>query len=98
MEYGAPANGPLQSAKFEFFWGFPMCLAIPMVLKERTEFEGVVELDGVQRTISLMLLPEAEVGEHVLIHAGYAIGSVNAEEAAQTLELLREYADNMVDL
>ena len=75
-----------------------MCLAIPMVLKERTEMEGVVELDGIRRTISLMLLPDAEVGEHVLIHAGYAIGSVNAEEAAETLELLREYADNMVDL
>ena len=75
-----------------------MCLAIPMVLKERDEFEGLVELDGVERRISLMLVPEAEVGEHVLIHAGYAIGTVNAEEAAKTLELLREYADNMVDL
>ncbi len=72
-----------------------MCLAIPMVLKERNELEGVVELDGVRRRVSLMLLPEAEIGEHVLIHAGYAIGSVNAEEAEQTLELLREYADNM---
>ncbi|HSN57689.1 MAG TPA: HypC/HybG/HupF family hydrogenase formation chaperone [Candidatus Sulfomarinibacteraceae bacterium] len=75
-----------------------MCLAIPMLLTERTELEGVVELDGVRRTVSLMLLPEAEVGEHVLIHAGYAIGAVDAEEAEQTLELLREYADNMEDL
>jgi hydrogenase expression/formation protein HypC len=75
-----------------------MCLAIPMVLKERDEFEGLVELDGVERRISLMLVPESEIGEHVLIHAGYAIGTVNAEEAAKTLELLREYADNMVDL
>jgi hydrogenase expression/formation protein HypC len=75
-----------------------MCLAIPMLLTERTELEGVVELDGVRRTVSLMLLPEAEVGEHVLIHAGYAIGAVNAEEAAETLALLRQYADNMVDL
>mgnify|MGYP001547579353 CR=1 FL=1 len=75
-----------------------MCLAIPMRLQERTEFEGVVELDGVRRTISLMLLPDAEVGEHVLIHAGYAIGTVNEEEAAKTLELLREYADHMVEL
>ena len=75
-----------------------MCLAIPMRLTERTEMEGVVELDGVRRTVSLMLLPDAEVGEHLLIHAGYAIGSVNEEEAARTLELLREYADAMVDL
>lgn len=75
-----------------------MCLAIPMLLKERTEMEGLVELDGVRRTVSLMLLPDAEVGQHVLIHAGYAIGQVDATEAAETLELLREYADNMADL
>jgi hydrogenase expression/formation protein HypC len=75
-----------------------MCLAIPMRLMERSELEGVVELDGVRRTVSLMLLPDAEVGEHLLIHAGYAIGSVNEDEAALTLDLLREYADAMVDL
>jgi hydrogenase expression/formation protein HypC len=75
-----------------------MCLAIPMRLMERSELEGVVELDGVRRTVSLMLLPDAEVGDHLLIHAGYAIGAVNEEEAARTLELLREFADSMVDL
>ena len=72
-----------------------MCLAIPMKLIRRDEFEGTVEIDGVSRSISMMLLPEAEVGEHVLVHAGYAIGSINEEEAAKTLELLREYADAM---
>ena len=75
-----------------------MCLAIPMRLKERDEFDGLVELDGVERRVSLMLLPEAEVGQHLLIHAGYAIGAVDEDEAAHTLELLREYADAMVDL
>jgi hydrogenase expression/formation protein HypC len=72
-----------------------MCLAIPMVLEERDEHEGVVELDGVRRRVSLMLLPDAKVGEHLLIHAGYAIGTIDADEAAKTLELLREYADSM---
>jgi len=75
-----------------------MCLAIPMKLIERNDLDGIVELDGVQRQVSLMLLPEATVGEHVLIHAGYAIGAVDAEEAEKTLELLREYADAMEDL
>lgn len=75
-----------------------MCLAIPMRLIERDEYEGTVELDGVRRSISMMLLPEAEVGEHVLVHAGYAIGSVNEEEAEKTLDLLREYATVMMDL
>jgi hydrogenase expression/formation protein HypC len=75
-----------------------MCLAIPMVLVERNEFEGVAEVDGVKRQISVMFLPDVEVGDYVLVHAGYAIGQVDAEEAAKTLELLREYSDAMVDL
>jgi len=75
-----------------------MCLAIPMRLTERTELEGEVELDGVRRTVSLMLLPEAEVGQHLLIHAGYAIGALDEDEAAETLALLREYADAMEPL
>jgi hydrogenase expression/formation protein HypC len=69
-----------------------------MRLQERNEIEGTVELDGVSRSVSLMLLPEAEVGQHLLIHAGYAIGLVDAEEAAKTIELLREYADAMEEL
>jgi hydrogenase expression/formation protein HypC len=69
-----------------------------MRLQERNEMEGTVELDGVSRSVSLMLLPEAEVGQHLLIHAGYAIGLVDAEEAAKTIELLREYADAMEEL
>jgi hydrogenase expression/formation protein HypC len=69
-----------------------MCLAIPMKLIEKTDLRGVVEIDGVRRAVSLMLLPEVEVGEHLLIHAGCAIGKVDAEEARITLELLREIA------
>jgi hydrogenase expression/formation protein HypC len=69
-----------------------MCLAIPMELIERGEYEGEVELNGVRRKVSLMLLPEAEVGEYLLIHAGYAIGKLNEEEAKETIALLEELA------
>ncbi|MBZ5640306.1 MAG: HypC/HybG/HupF family hydrogenase formation chaperone [Acidobacteriia bacterium] len=69
-----------------------MCLAIPMELVERSELEGDVELSGVRRKVSLMLLPEAEVGDFLLVHAGYAIGRVNAEEARETMDLLLELA------
>ena len=75
-----------------------MCLAIPMRLVQRGELDGVVEIDGVRRDVSLMLCDECEVGDHLLIHAGYAIGKVDAEEAEKTLALLREYAGNMEDL
>ena len=75
-----------------------MCLAIPMVVVERNEFEGVAEIDGVRRQVSMIYVPEAEIGDYVLVHAGFAIGQVDAEEAAKTLELLREYSDAMVEL
>jgi hydrogenase expression/formation protein HypC len=61
-----------------------------MQLIERSEWDGTAELRGVQRQVSLMLCPEAQVGEHVLVHAGYAIATVDAEEARKTLELLDE--------
>jgi len=67
-----------------------MCLAIPMQLKERDDVSGVVELKGVRRHVSLMLYPEAQVGDHLLIHAGFAIGAVDAEEAAETVRLFEE--------
>lgn len=67
-----------------------MCLAIPMQLTARAEFEGTAELNGVRRTVSLMLCPDAKVGDHLLVHAGYAIGCIDAEEAKATLALIDE--------
>ena len=69
-----------------------MCLAVPMKLVERAEELGVVELDGVRREVSLQLQPEVRLGDFVLVHAGYAIGIVDAVEAEETLALLREMA------
>ncbi|HPR64899.1 MAG TPA: HypC/HybG/HupF family hydrogenase formation chaperone [Thermoanaerobaculia bacterium] len=69
-----------------------MCLAVPMKLIERADTEGVVELNGVQRTVSLMLLPDARVGNYLLIHAGYALSEIDETEARETLALLGELA------
>jgi len=65
-----------------------MCLAIPMQLIERREFDGVADLNGVRRNVALMLTPDAAQGDWVLVHAGYAITVVDEEEAARTLSLL----------
>jgi len=67
-----------------------MCLAIPMQLVERAEFDGTGEVSGVRRRISLMMCPEARTGDFVLVHAGYAIGLVDEKEAALTLALIEE--------
>lgn len=65
-------------------------MAVPMKLVSRKDMLGVVELDGVQREVSLMLLPDAQVGQYLLVHAGYAISQVDEQEAESTLALVRE--------
>jgi len=51
-----------------------------------------VELAGVVREVSLMLLPEARVGDYLLIHAGYALQRLDEADAQETLRLLAEVA------
>lgn len=67
-----------------------MCLAVPMELVEKSEFRGVARLGGVSRDVNLMLVPEAGVGDYVIIHAGCAISVLSREEAQKTLDLLGE--------
>ncbi len=50
---------------------------------------GLAELGGIRREISLELLPEAKVGDHVIVHAGFAISTLEGEEASAIMELLR---------
>jgi hydrogenase expression/formation protein HypC len=64
-----------------------------MKLIQREEIQGTVEVDGVRREVSLLLLDDARVGEYLLVHAGYAIGRVDETEALETLALLRAVAD-----
>lgn len=70
-----------------------MCLAFPMMIRQRTGEAAVVEAEGVQREISLALLPDAAPGEWVLVHAGFAIGRIDEGEAAELLAMLREMAE-----
>lgn len=67
-----------------------MCLAVPGKIVEKTDMLATVEISGVTRQVSLMLLPEAKIGEYVLIHAGFAIQAIDEEEAQRTLELFKE--------
>lgn len=69
-----------------------MCLAIPGLIKSIDDKEAEVDLGGVSRRISLWLTPEAKVGDWVLIHTGYAINTIDADEARETLRLFEEIA------
>ena len=71
-----------------------MCLAIPgKVLDLEQDGENRlarVEFGGITRKVSLDLVPEAGVGDYVIVHVGFAISKVDEEEAHRTLELLEQ--------
>ncbi len=70
-----------------------MCLAVPARVIEINEGVGRVDLAGVVREVSFMLLPDARVGDYVLLHAGYALQKVDEAEAEETIRLLAEVAE-----
>lgn len=65
-----------------------MCLAIPVKLAAKEQDKGWVQIGDIQREISLAILPEAKVGDYVLVHAGFAISKVEEKEAQELFELL----------
>ena len=70
-----------------------MCLAIPMKVIEIKNSEGIVELGGVQREVNLQLVEDVNVGDYILIHAGFVIQKLDREEAEKTLSYLRQMAE-----
>ncbi len=67
-----------------------MCLAIPSKIVKIENNIGIIDVDGVQRTASLLLLEDPKVGEYVIVHAGFAIKKIDEEAAMETLMILRE--------
>ncbi len=73
-----------------------MCLAIPALVVERLEAdEAIIDAGGIEKRVSLALVPEAAVGDYVIVHAGYAISCLDPEEALRTLELFAEMQREM---
>ena len=67
-----------------------MCLAVPSRIVEIKDQVATVDVDGVTREASLMLLDDVSVGDYVIVHAGFAIERIDEEIAKQTLEYMRE--------
>ena len=73
-----------------------MCLAIPAKVVEKLDHDrAVVEVGGVRNDISLMLVDDVAVGDYVIVHVGFAITRLNADEAEKTLELFDEIARHL---
>ena len=67
-----------------------MCLAIPMRITATDGAAATIEADGLVQTTSLMLVPDARVGDFVLVHAGFAIAVLDSDDAAERLALFDE--------
>ncbi len=71
-----------------------MCLAVPMKLLEVAgDGMGKVDSGGVGTSVSLMMLPSAQVGDFVIVHAGFGIEVIDPEEARIRLDLFHELAE-----
>ena len=69
-----------------------MCLAIPSKIVKIDDNMATIDVDGVKREASLLLLEDAEVGDYVIVHAGFAINKIDEDVAMETLNFLREAA------
>lgn len=69
-----------------------MCLAIPARLVEINETTGIAEFGGVRREVSVLFVPEAVVGDYVLVHAGCAIERLDEADAEETVKIFAELA------
>ncbi|MCK4249168.1 MAG: HypC/HybG/HupF family hydrogenase formation chaperone [Candidatus Omnitrophica bacterium] len=67
-----------------------MCLAVPAKVIEKKGSDAVVEIGGVKRKASLMLLPDVQTGDYVILHAGFAISKLDENEAKETLDLIKQ--------
>lgn len=75
-----------------------MCLGVPGKVVDVVRHElgmqmGRVQFGGIQKEVCLSFLPDIQPGEYVIVHAGFAISRIDEEEAAKTLEILREMGD-----
>jgi len=76
-----------------------MCLAIPALVVERLQADdAIIDAGGIKKRVSLALVPEAAVGDYVIVHAGYAISHLDPEEALRTLALFAEIEREMPEV
>lgn len=73
-----------------------MCIAWPMRVAELVpEKSCIAELDGVSRKVSLRLLDQVKVGDHILVHAGFAIEKIDGDKAEEQLRIMEELKQNL---
>ncbi len=69
-----------------------MCLAIPSKITRIENNMATIDVDGVQREASLLLVEDVGIGDYVIVHAGFAINKIDEAAALETLKFLKEAA------
>jgi len=69
-----------------------MCLAIPAKVIEIENSIATIDMEGIQREVSLLLCEDARIGDYVIVHAGFAIHKIDETEAKESIKVLREMA------
>jgi len=69
-----------------------MCLAIPSKIISINEGMGIIDVAGIRRSCSLLLLENAAVGDWVIVHAGFALHKIDETAAMESLAILKEAA------
>lgn len=67
-----------------------MCLAVPAEVTEIDGETAMVDLGGIRKRVSLMLVDDVAVGDFVIVHVGFALTKLDRDEANETLALLRQ--------
>ena len=67
-----------------------MCIAIPSKIVKIENNIATIDVDGVKREASLLLLDDPKAGYYVIVHAGFAIHKIDEAEAMESLKLMRE--------
>lgn len=75
-----------------------MCLAYPGIIVSIEETRAEVDFGGFVKSVNMMLLPDAKVGEYVLVHAGFAISKTTEDDAMETLDALKQVYDAAYDI
>lgn len=74
-----------------------MCLGIPAKIIKIEHGMGIIDMEGTQKEVSLLLQEDAKVGDYVVVHAGFAIQKIDEEQALASLETLREMASQLAE-
>ena len=70
-----------------------MCVGVPAKVIEKQEYSAVVDVMGSQTTVGTIFIPEVQVGDYVIVHAGQAMSIVDEQFAKESVEEWRKYVN-----